>query len=65
MSIQSRLINREFNQMEPFANELEQGVREEIEVFLAPLRTELISLQSEVDSLRSLINSLQQTSTEG
>jgi predicted glycosyltransferase len=64
MPIRSRLINREFSQMEPFVNELAQGVREEIESSLVPLRNEISFLQTELNSLRSLLDSLQQTSTE-
>jgi hypothetical protein len=63
MPIRSRLINREFSQMEPFANELAQGVREEIESSLVPLRNEINSLRAEVETLRSLISSLSTAST--
>lgn len=57
MSIRNRLIGREFREIGPFADALQEGVAEELQ----PLRDEIQRLRSELEQIRQIAESAQQT----
>jgi hypothetical protein len=59
MSIRNRLVGREFSEIEPFADALQDGINEELQ----PLRDEINRLRVELDQIRDIANSALDAST--